>query len=102
MASMAALPSKPVGLEAPPPEVDPLTRRMAGDLGLTLTVAEWLRRQGHDGTDATRRFLEPRLAHLSSPEGMVDRDAAARRVADAIRGRETVCVFGDYDCDGMT
>jgi single-stranded-DNA-specific exonuclease len=33
---------------------------------------------------------------------MVDREAAARRLARAIRAAEPVVVFGDYDCDGMT
>ncbi len=33
---------------------------------------------------------------------MVDRDAAARRLAAAVRKGEPIVVFGDYDCDGMT
>jgi single-stranded-DNA-specific exonuclease len=33
---------------------------------------------------------------------MVDRDAAAARLGRAIRTRERVVVFGDYDCDGIT
>jgi single-stranded-DNA-specific exonuclease len=71
-------------------------------LGLTKTVAGWLVRRGHLELDAARRFLQPRLADLSSPEGMVDRGAVARRLARAIRERERVAVFGDYDCDGIT
>ncbi len=33
---------------------------------------------------------------------MVDRAAAAARIATAIRGQESIVVFGDYDCDGIT
>lgn len=33
---------------------------------------------------------------------MLDRGALAERVARAVRARELVVVFGDYDCDGMT
>jgi single-stranded-DNA-specific exonuclease len=69
---------------------------------VTTTVAEWLRRQGHDDSEATRRYLEPKLAHLSDPGAMVDRNAAAERLARAVRKREKVAVFGDYDCDGIT
>jgi single-stranded-DNA-specific exonuclease len=65
-------------------------------------VAEWLRSQGHGDSDATRRYLAPKLAHLSSPDGMVDRAAATDRLAHAIRRRERIAVFGDYDCDGIT
>lgn len=76
--------------------------RLARSLSLTRTVATWLRRLGHDGSETTERFLSPRLAHLSSPEGMVDRGAAADRIASAIRRGERIAIFGDYDCDGIT
>jgi single-stranded-DNA-specific exonuclease len=33
---------------------------------------------------------------------MADREAAGRRLAAAVKRRETIVVFGDYDCDGMT
>ncbi|HEX6766992.1 MAG TPA: single-stranded-DNA-specific exonuclease RecJ, partial [Polyangiaceae bacterium] len=52
--------------------------------------------------EAARRFLAPRLATLTPPDGMADRSAAADRIARAIRARERIAVFGDYDCDGMT
>lgn len=77
-------------------------RRLAQALRVTTTVAEWLRRLGHDDSDVTRRYLEPKLAHLSDPGGMVDRAAAAERIAAALARREKIAVFGDYDCDGIT
>jgi single-stranded-DNA-specific exonuclease len=77
-------------------------RRLAGALNLTTTIAEWLRARGHDDSDATRRFLLPKLAHLSPPDGMADRLVAADRLAHAIKRRERIVVFGDYDCDGIT
>ncbi len=33
---------------------------------------------------------------------MIDRDASADRIARAVRAGERICVFGDYDCDGIT
>ncbi len=33
---------------------------------------------------------------------MLDRKVAAVRIGQAVRGRERIVVFGDYDCDGMT
>ncbi|HVW26217.1 MAG TPA: single-stranded-DNA-specific exonuclease RecJ [Polyangiaceae bacterium] len=69
---------------------------------MTTTIAEWLRARGHDDSDATRRFLLPKLAHLSPPDGMADRVVAADRLAHAIRRGERIVVFGDYDCDGIT
>jgi single-stranded-DNA-specific exonuclease len=71
-------------------------------LGVTTTVADWLLRQGHGDVERVRRFLDPRLAHLTPPDHMADRALAAERLADAIRKREPIAVFGDYDCDGIT
>jgi single-stranded-DNA-specific exonuclease len=71
-------------------------------LGISITVADWLAQRGHADAETTRRFLNPRLAELTAPDGMLDRKAAAERIARAVRGRERIVVFGDYDCDGMT
>jgi single-stranded-DNA-specific exonuclease len=77
-------------------------RTLGRALAVTTTVAEWLIRRGHDDSEATRRFLEPRLAHLSDPALMADRAVAADRLAHAVRSGERIAVFGDYDCDGIT
>ncbi len=46
-------------------------------------------------------FLEPTLrALLPDPSRLIDMDAAAERLARAVRAGETVAVFGDYDVDG--
>jgi single-stranded-DNA-specific exonuclease len=75
---------------------------LSTELGISLTVATWLYQIGHRDPVATRRFLDPKLADLTRPDGMADRDVAAARLACAIQRRERVCVFGDYDCDGIT
>jgi len=71
-------------------------------LGVSVTVAGWLERQGHFDPEATRRFLNPRLAELTAPDAMLDRKLAAERIAHAVRQKQRIVVFGDYDCDGMT
>jgi single-stranded-DNA-specific exonuclease len=80
----------------------PEARELAKALGLSTTVADLLLRRGHQDLEATRRFLDPKLLHLTRPDGMADRDIAADRLARAVRQRERICVFGDYDCDGIT
>jgi single-stranded-DNA-specific exonuclease len=51
--------------------------------------------------DAASDFLEPTLrVLLPDPSTLTDMDIAADRLADAVRGNETVAVFGDYDVDG--
>ncbi|HLV22990.1 MAG TPA: single-stranded-DNA-specific exonuclease RecJ [Polyangiaceae bacterium] len=92
------------GLRAAPSAeaCSPEARRFARALGVSVTAADLLLRRGLGAVDEARRFLEPKLAHLTAPDGMVDRVVAARRLAKAVRDHERVCVFGDYDCDGIT
>lgn len=53
------------------------------------------------GPEAAADFLEPTLrALLPDPSVLLDMDAAAARLASAVREGETVAVFGDYDVDG--
>lgn len=53
-----------------------------------------------DGVDD---FLRPALRNqLPDPSRLKDMDAAASRLADAVRKGETIGVFGDYDVDGAT
>ncbi|MEY4550753.1 MAG: single-stranded-DNA-specific exonuclease RecJ, partial [Pseudomonadota bacterium] len=86
-------------VSAPPSASADLLRKQ---LGLTKTVAGWLVRRGFVDVERTRRFLQPRLADLTSPDAMIDRSVVARRLAQAVRARERIAVFGDYDCDGIT
>ncbi|MFT8243164.1 single-stranded-DNA-specific exonuclease RecJ [Roseomonas sp. BN140053] len=53
------------------------------------------------GVDGAPDFLEPTLrALLPDPSCLRDMDAAASRIADAVRRGERVVVYGDYDVDG--
>lgn len=51
--------------------------------------------------EGAAHFLAPSLgALLPDPSVLTDMDAAAARMAEAARRRETVGIFGDYDVDG--
>lgn len=66
------------------------------------TVRSFVAGRGIPDGAALDAFLHPRLATLTSPALMADRQLAAQRLATAIRRSEPMVVFGDYDCDGMT
>ncbi|MBV9538132.1 MAG: DHH family phosphoesterase, partial [Acidisphaera sp.] len=73
---------------------------IAQRLGVPEIVGRLLAARGLDG-DTAAHFLEPTLrALLPDPSVLADMDAAAARLADAVRRGETVAVFGDYDVDG--
>src|ERR1700689_138965 len=75
---------------------------LARELALTRTAAAVLVARGMLDAERTTRFLDPRLAHLTPPETMMDRSEAVSRLARAVRAKERICVFGDYDADGVT
>lgn len=82
--------------------LSPSAELLSRHLGLSKTVAGWLARRGHLDVALVERFLSPRLADLTQPDKMADRGVVTSRLAQAIRGRERIAVFGDYDCDGIT
>lgn len=101
---VANLPSRAAleGSFQDPGEASAAAIDLSREFGVCISAADALHRGGWAAGEATRRFLDPRLAHLTPPEGMADRDASADRLARAVRAGEKICVFGDYDCDGIT
>ncbi len=47
-------------------------------------------------------FFNPRLQNMHPPELMADMDKAVERIAQAIKDKETIFTYGDYDVDGVT
>ncbi|MBO0662806.1 single-stranded-DNA-specific exonuclease RecJ [Jiella sp. MQZ9-1] len=73
---------------------------MAQKLGLSDIVARVLSARGVTA-DMSERFLEPKLrSEMPDPSAITDMDVAAVRLAEAVRRRETIAIFGDYDVDG--
>ena len=62
---------------------------------------ELLMDRGIDSAEAAERFLHPDRRSLLNPFLLSDMDQAARRVLAAARAGETICVYGDYDVDGV-
>ena len=74
--------------------------RMERDFGLAPVIARVLAARGVAAEEGAA-FLQPTLKGLMpDPSTLTDMDAAAERLAHAIRRRERVAIFGDYDVDG--
>jgi single-stranded-DNA-specific exonuclease len=76
--------------------------RLAAELGLLPAVGRALWARGLRQAEEAARFLEPRLEQLPDPFALKGIESAVARVARALETRETVCVYGDYDVDGVT
>ncbi len=77
-------------------------QEMAARLGIATVVAQVLHNRGLEGIEQARRFLDPQLSDLLPPETLTGVNAAADRLAEAVRRRERIVIYGDYDVDGMT
>lgn len=77
-------------------------RSLAAELDLEQAVAAALAARGLRDADAARAFLDPRVEHLHDPFLLADMERAAERLARALREREPIVVYGDYDVDGLT
>lgn len=75
---------------------------LAGRLALSKVGAQLLVQRGITTAEKAEEFLRPRLAQLQNPFAMVNLEAAVMRIEQAIEGKESVVVFGDYDVDGVT
>jgi single-stranded-DNA-specific exonuclease len=78
-------------------------RRLELEQGISPLLARTLVGRGLTAPQEARLFLDARLAdNLGDPFGLKDMERAADRVADAVRRKERIAVFGDYDVDGIT
>ncbi len=85
-----------------PPAPEALAQHLVRAVPVHPLVAQVLVGRGLADPASARAFLHPRLAELTRPEAMADRDLAADRLAHAVRRRQRIAVFGDYDVDGLT
>ena len=68
--------------------------------GITQLCAEVLVSRGIESVEEAGRLLEVR--ELSDPFLLTDMQRAADRILAAVDAGEQICVYGDYDCDGVT
>ena len=69
---------------------------------LPLLVRKLLSQRGISGRERALRFLKPRLADLGDPFALREMDAAVERIFRAADNGEHVCIYGDYDVDGVS
>ena len=82
-------------LEAAPP--DNARIPIAND-----TLRALLIRRGVADEESFRRFVAPAIDDLHDPSTIHGMDHACERIARAVRDREGIVIYGDYDVDGVT
>lgn len=99
----------------PPPPGDPMHKRwnilrsddatrdkLIRELNISPLIAHLMVTRGYTEREAAEEFLWPRLSQLHSPDSLPDIGKAVERIRRAVRNREKIVVYGDYDVDGTT
>lgn len=61
-----------------------------------------LGQRGFVETCSVDNFLEPRLRDLSDPYELPEMEIAVARIFQAVDAGQEICVYGDYDVDGIS
>ncbi|MDR1865121.1 MAG: single-stranded-DNA-specific exonuclease RecJ [Bacteroidales bacterium] len=77
-------------------------RRLSESLGIDDLLAVLLAQRGVTGFEEARTFFRPDYSLLHSPFLMKDMNRAVERIGHAVRNRERIMIYGDYDVDGTT
>ena len=84
---------------APP---NPAAQELAGRLKTSPLLAQILLNRGVQELKDCEDFLRPSLKCLHDPFGIRNLRKASERLAQAVRDRQKIIIYGDYDVDGIT
>lgn len=91
-------------MTAPFAVLEPLQAELQSllDAGIHPLLARLLVLRGIHTPVHAHKHLRPQLADLPDPNQMADVTLAAQLIADALQNNQQICVYGDYDADGIS
>jgi len=75
---------------------------LAGELKMPECITEVLYKRDLSEKDPLETFFKTPLKGISSPFLIKDMDEAAKYIAESVSEDEKICIYGDYDVDGVT
>lgn len=76
--------------------------KLACEAGISIFLAKIFLSRRMDCAEKIDKFLNSTLEDLNDPFLLKDMDVAAERISKAVRKREKILIYGDYDVDGVT
>ncbi len=83
-------------------EQDAAVDAMAAEMGISRMFAVLLYNRGYHTTAEAERFLRYEESDFHDPYRMADMERAVERILTAVADKEKICIYGDYDVDGVT
>ncbi len=80
----------------------PVPKKTVSALGFPQLQSQLLYNRGLSSREEAQSFLSPDESHVCDPMLLPDMDRAVSRLGRAIEDGERVCVFGDFDIDGIS
>jgi single-stranded-DNA-specific exonuclease len=77
-------------------------KNLASEFYLPPVIAKILATRGLGTKEKAEKFLNPSLSDLCDPYLLPDMEKGVDRVIRALKEKEKVMIFGDYDVDGIT
>ena len=75
---------------------------LCGELNISSIIARIMLNRGIETAGQGRVFLHPHLRDLQDPFAFRDMELAVERIVKALKEKELIMIFGDYDADGIT
>lgn len=80
-----------------------LSNQLSKDFALHPVVARVLAARGwNQEGEALSQFLNPKLKNICDPYSMKEMELAVERTVQALKNKEKICIYGDYDVDGVS
>ncbi len=74
--------------------------RLAKEINVPHTIARILINRGVDTYEKAKIYFKPNISYLNDPFIMNDMEKAVDRIISAIKNKEKILIYGDYDVDG--
>lgn len=84
------------------PHDPPAINKLAKALNIAPIVAQLLLNRGISEPEVAQRFLDAPLSGLHPPQLLPGVNEATERIHQAIQAGKKICIYGDYDVDGVT
>ncbi len=77
-------------------------KRLSQEGSYPETISQILLSRGFSTKTEAEKFLNPQLSELLDPFLLPNVEKAASRISQALKKKEKIMIFGDYDVDGIT